>query len=94
MNYLALDLGAESGRAILGKYRSGLLEMCEIYRFPNEPVQYRGELHWDILRLWHEIKKALESPAFPKLESVGVDTWGVDYALVGERGNLIENPYH
>jgi sugar (pentulose or hexulose) kinase len=68
--------------------------MSEICRFPNEPVQYCGELHWDILRLWHEMKKALESPSIPKLESIGIDTWGVDYALLGERGNLIENPYH
>lgn len=94
MNYLAFDLGAESGRAILGQLRSGLLDVSEIYRFPNEPVQYRGELHWDILRLWHEMKKALESPSLPKLDSVGVDTWGVDFALLGERGNLIENPFH
>jgi rhamnulokinase len=54
----------------------------------------RGELHWDILRLWHEMKKALESPSLPKLESMGIDTWGVDFALLGERGNLLENPYH
>lgn len=94
MNYLAFDLGAESGRAILGRFRSGVLDLSEIYRFPNEPVQCKGELHWDVLRLWHEIKKALDSPSLPKLESIGVDTWGVDFALLGERGNLLENPYH
>ena len=94
MNFLAFDLGAESGRAILGRLQSGMLDVSEIYRFPNEPVQYCGELHWDILRLWHEMKKALESPSLPKLESIGIDTWGVDYALLGERGNLLENPYH
>lgn len=94
MNFLAFDLGAESGRAILGRFQSGLLDVSEIYRFPNEPVQYRGELHWDVLRLWHEMKKALESTSLPKLESIGIDTWGVDFALLGERGNLIENPYH
>jgi rhamnulokinase len=94
MNFLAFDLGAESGRAILGRLQSGVLDISEIYRFPNEPVQYCGELHWDILRLWHEMKKALESPSLPRLESIGIDTWGVDYALLGERGNLLENPYH
>jgi rhamnulokinase len=94
VNFLAFDLGAESGRAILGRLQSGVLSVSEIYRFPNEPVQYCGELHWDILRLWHEMKMALESPSLPKLESIGIDTWGVDYALLGERGDLLENPYH
>jgi rhamnulokinase len=94
MNFLAFDLGAESGRAIVGRLHSGTLDIREIYRFPNEPVRYRGELHWDMPRLWHEIKKSFESSALPKIESVGVDAWGVDFALLGERGNLIENPYH
>jgi len=94
VNFLAFDLGAESGRALLGRLQSGALDVSETYRFSNEPVQYRGELHWDILRLWHEMKKALESPSLPKLESMGIDTWGVDFALLGERGNLLENPYH
>jgi rhamnulokinase len=94
MSFLAFDLGAESGRAILGKLRSGILDVCEIYRFPNDPVRYRGELHWDILRLWHEIKRTFESSSLPKLESVGIDTWGVDFALLGEQGKLLENPYH
>jgi rhamnulokinase len=94
MNFLAFDLGAESGRAILGRLQSGILDINEIYRFPNEPVHYMGELHWDALRLWHEIKKTFESSLHVKLESVGIDTWGVDFALLGERGKLIENPYH
>jgi rhamnulokinase len=94
VNFLAFDLGAESGRAILGCLQSGILDVNEIYRFPNEPVLVRGELHWDVLRLWHEIKKAFESPSLPKLESIGIDTWGVDFALLGERGKLLENPYH
>jgi rhamnulokinase len=93
-NYLAFDLGAESGRAILGRFESGVLDVSEIYRFPNEPVQYRDELHWDVLRLWKEINKSLESASLPKIESIGIDTWGVDFALIGERGNLLENPYH
>jgi rhamnulokinase len=94
MNFLVFDLGAESGRAILGRLHSGTLDLREIYRFANEPVRYHGELHWDILRLWHEIKKVFESSSLPKIESVGVDAWGVDFALTGERGKLIENPYH
>jgi rhamnulokinase len=94
VNYLAFDLGAESGRAILGQLQSGVLKISEVYRFPNEPVQYCGELHWDVLRLWHEMKKALHAGSLPKLDSIGVDAWGVDYALLGERGGLLENPYH
>jgi len=94
MNFLAFDLGAESGRAILGRLQSGVLSISEIHRFPNDPVQCGNEMHWDIIRLWHEMKKALDSPSLPRLESIGVDTWGVDFALLGERGGLLENPYH
>jgi rhamnulokinase len=94
VNFLAFDLGAESGRAILGQLNSGTLAVRDVHRFPNDPVRHEGGLHWDILRLFHEMNKALDSPALPKLESVGIDTWGVDYALLGERGTLLENPYH
>jgi rhamnulokinase len=94
VNFLAFDLGAESGRAILGSFQSGILDISEIHRFSNEPVAGNGELHWDALRLLHEIKKTFDSSLRVKIESVGVDTWGVDFALLGERGSLIENPYH
>jgi rhamnulokinase len=93
-HYLAFDVGAESGRAIHGHLHSGILEIDEIYRFPNEPVSVRGSYHWDILRLWSEIQRVLDGPSIPKLDCIGVDTWGVDYALLGEHDNLIENPYH
>jgi rhamnulokinase len=93
-HYLAFDLGAESGRAIQARLRSGILEIKETYRFPNEPVHVRDSLRWDILRLWWEMQRVLDDTSLPKLDSVGVDTWGVDYALLGERGNLVENPYH
>ena len=94
MNFLAFDLGAESGRGILGQLHAGILSIREIYRFPNDPVRCGSQLHWDVLRLWHEMNRALESSSLPELESIGIDTWGVDYALLGERGNLLENPYH
>src|SRR5580704_8793094 len=93
-HYLAFDLGAESGRAIHAQLKSGILEIREAERFANEPVTVRGSLHWDILRLWREIQGALNRLSHVKLDSIGVDTWGVDYALLGERGELIENPYH
>jgi len=92
--YLAFDLGAESGRAIVGRLRHGVLELREVRRFPNEPVRLNGSLQWDVLRLWHEVSEALASVADTPLTSIGVDGWGVDYALLGERGNLLENPYH
>jgi len=92
--YLAFDLGAESGRAILGRLETGTLDIREVRRFPNEPVRQNGSLFWDVLRLWHEIGQSLDGIAGTPLKSVGVDGWGVDYALIGERGNLLENPYH
>lgn len=92
--YLAIDLGAESGRAILGRYENAELSMEEIHRFPNEPVEYGGSLHWDVPRLWFEIQRALDKAKNTKLDGIAVDTWGVDYALLGVNGQLLENPYH
>jgi rhamnulokinase len=94
---LAFDLGAESGRAVLGSLQADNLTIEELRRFPNEPVQYNGELHWDVPRLWLEMQKALALAASTrgiKLSGIGVDTWGVDYALLGENGALLENPFH
>jgi rhamnulokinase len=92
--YLAFDLGAESGRAVLGYLRSGVLRTEEVHRFPNEPVEYGGSLHWDVARLWLEIRKTLSRLKETRLEGIGVDAWGVDCALLGERGELLQNPYH
>src|SRR5262249_6840915 len=91
-SYLAFDLGAESGRAILGQFHNGLLRITELHRFPNEPLRDGDSLRWNIRRLWHEIQHAIALA--PKLDSIGVDTWGVDYALLDERGELLENPHH
>jgi rhamnulokinase len=93
-SFLAFDLGAESGRALLGRLRAGVLDVREVRRFPNEPIRQNGSLYWDILRLWQEVGRGLEDAADVPLASIGVDGWGVDYALIGERGNLLENPYH
>ena len=92
--YLAFDFGAESGRAVLGRLDSGVLTTEEVHRFRNEPVEHGGSLHWDVARLWHELKKGLNSVQAASLASIGVDAWGVDYALLGERGELLQNPYH
>ena len=92
--YLAFDLGAESGRAVIGRLHSGILTINEVHRFPNEPVTYGESLHWDVSRLWFEMRSALSAVEDTPLSGIGVDTWGVDYALLGERGELLQNPYH
>ncbi|MGH9162180.1 MAG: rhamnulokinase [Vicinamibacteraceae bacterium] len=93
-HYLAFDLGAESGRAMLGRLQSGVLDVREIKRFPNEPMQRNGSLRWDIHSLWKAMLRALDGSASTPLASVGLDTWGIDYALVGQDGELLEEPYH
>ena len=93
-DFLAIDLGAESGRAMLGRLQSGILSLDEICRFPNQPIRQGRSLRWDIDRLWSEIRRGLDRASSAPLESVGVDTWGCDYALLDERGHLLENPYH
>ena len=91
---MALDFGAESGRAVLAYLHSGVLTTEEFCRFANEPVEYGGSLHWDVARLWLEVRKALAELDNVELAGIGVDAWGVDYALLGDRGELLQNPYH
>jgi rhamnulokinase len=90
---LAFDLGAESGRAIAGTLRDGRLELAELRRFPNQPIDDAGALRWNIRALWSEMLAAIDA-APRELASIGVDAWGVDYALLDREGELIENPYH
>jgi len=92
--YLAFDFGAESGRAVLARLHSGVLTTEEVHRFPNEPVEYSGSLHWDVARLWLEVRRAFAKLDELELAGIGVDAWGVDYALLGEQGELVQNPYH
>src|SRR5580692_12276638 len=89
--YLAFDFGAESGCAVLARLQSGILTIEEVHRFRNEPVEYSGSLHWDAPRLWFEVRKALTCVEQMELAGIGVDAWGVDYALLGERGELLQN---
>jgi rhamnulokinase len=90
--YLAFDLGAESGRAVIGTLDDARLSIEELHRFPNEPVKAGGALHWDVLRLWHEIQCGLARA--PHVDGIGIDTWGVDFALLDEAGALLQNPVH
>ncbi len=94
-NYLALDLGAESGRGLLGRFDGDRLELEELHRFPNGPVRLLDTLYWDLPRLYDEIKIALrKGAASGELDGVGVDTWGVDFGLIGRGETLLGNPVH
>jgi len=92
--YLAFDFGAESGRAVLARVHSGVIVTEELHLFANEPVEYAGAVHWDAPRLWFEVRSVLSRLEEVELSGIGVDAWGVDYALLGERGELLQNPYH
>ena len=93
-DYIAIDLGASSGRLINGEYDGSRIKLKEIHRFINEPVKLNGVLYWDLFRLFHEIKEGLKKAAAAGIAavSVGVDTWGVDYGLIDGRGNIIGYP--
>ncbi len=96
-NFLAFDLGAESGRAVLGRFDGQKLALAEIHRFPNGPVRINNNLHWNVLGLFSEMKRGLAktiSEAGGELAALGLDTWGVDFALLDRVGNLIGNPHH
>ncbi|MFQ6034961.1 MAG: rhamnulokinase family protein [Sedimentisphaerales bacterium] len=95
--YIAVDLGAESGRVMLGSVCDDRLELEEVHRFSNGPIEENNSLRWDFDRLFAEVKagisKALKQ-AGAKVEGIGVDSWGVDFGLIGADGKLLENPYH
>jgi len=95
--FLAIDLGAESGRAMLGILDQGMLSLEELHRFPNTPVHLPTGLYWDTLRLFQEIRHALAICGRERkivLDGIGIDTWGVDFALLGADGALVDNPRH
>jgi len=94
MYYLAFDLGAESGRAILGRVENGRISWRKLHRFPNRMVALHGHLYWDVLNLFAEIQNALQFAGREKIElaGIGVDTWGVDFGLLDREGALIANP--
>ena len=95
-NFLAIDLGASSGRGIVGGFDGRKLTLRETSRFTNEPVMLGDRLHWDILRLFHEIKKTIRHSVLDgdEVASIGIDTWGVDYGLLNKQGRLMSNPVH
>ena len=95
--YLAVDLGAESGRVMLGTVSAEKLDLQEIFRFPNQPIEEDGRLKWNFGELFSQIKtgiaKAIKQ-SDGEISGIGVDSWGVDFGLLDENDQLIENPYH
>jgi rhamnulokinase len=91
----AIDLGASSGRVIAGRVGAGTLDVLQVHRFPNVPVSVLGRLHWDILRLFGDILDGVRAVADEaELDSIGIDSWGVDYGLIAADGELLGNPVH
>jgi rhamnulokinase len=95
--YVAFDLGAESGRTMLGTLDNGRLRLEEIHRFSNTPVPVLDSLHWNVLHLWREMKQGLSCIASqhgPQLEGIAVDAWAQDFALLDQNGALLGLPHH
>ena len=92
---LAFDFGASSGRAIIGHFDGGKITLEEVHRFSNDPVSVGGTVYWDVLRLFHEIKQGIiKARIAGGFDSIGIDTWGVDFGLIDSEGRLMENPIH
>jgi len=95
--FLAFDFGASSGRAMLATFDGEKITLEEKHRFSNDPVEINGSLHWDVLRLFFEIKQGILKCANSgdrDIDCIGIDTWGVDYGLLDENDKLLGNPYH
>ncbi|MBQ7156437.1 MAG: rhamnulokinase [Bacteroidaceae bacterium] len=95
INFFAVDLGATSGRTILGSIVDGQLKQRELTRFPNNIIQQGGHFFWDIFALYNEIIRGLKVVAEEKIEiaSIGIDTWGVDFVCIGDDGGILRTPY-
>lgn len=94
MNFLAFDLGATSGRAIVGTVEGGRISAEEVYRFPHEMKVEDGKYYWDLAGIFGHIKAALAKVAASgiKISSIGIDTWGVDFGCIGENGEILKAP--
>lgn len=95
--HLAFDLGAESGRAVVGEIKNGRLTLQEIHRFTTQGMHVNGSIRWDIYRLFSEVKEGIRKYVKTygnQLATIGIDTWGVDFGLLDKRGQLISIPYH
>lgn len=96
-NFLAIDLGASSGRVMLGRWDGRRFTLDELHRFANGPVEIAGHLHWDVQRLWREVRAGIARYAAQDatpLAGIGIDTWGVDFGLLDATGRLLHPPFH
>lgn len=95
-NYLACDLGAESGRVMLGSLSDGRLTLEELHRFPNTPIKAQGSLHWDLAALFRELQAGLTKAAQRRLpiDGISTDSWGVDYVLQDSAGQVLPPVFH
>lgn len=92
---LAFDFGASSGRAMIGTFENNQISLQEIHRFSNDPVIVSGTIYWDVLRLYHEIKQGIiKAVSMGGFDAIGIDTWGVDFGIIGKDGTLLANPYN
>ena len=92
---LALDFGASSGRAMLAGFDGSRITLQEVHRFANEPVSKDGRLYWNVPQLMEELEQGLQAGyAIAPYESIAIDTWGVDYGMLGADGTLLELPRH
>ncbi len=97
LKMLAIDLGASSGRGIVGSFDGEKLTLTENHRFPSDPLTVAGTFSWDILRIFYEIKQSISKCALSEdkdIRTIGIDTWGVDYGLLDKNGKLLCNPKH
>lgn len=95
--FLAVDIGASSGRVLAGQFDGEQFKLSEVHRFPNGPVYMQDRMYWDLLALWNSVQDGLRKAADEfgdAIGSVGMDTWGVDYGLLGHGDELIGNPRH
>ena len=91
---LAADFGASGARVMLGEFDGSKITVSQLHRFSNDPVTLNGTFYWDFLRLYMELKNGMRKAAQAGADSIGVDTWGVDFGLVDKNGFLLENPVH
>jgi rhamnulokinase len=94
MNHVAIDLGAESGRIILGALDKSALTLTEVNRFPNTPLRAGGSIHWDIAKIWTGVAQGLQAIEHETIDSISVDSWGVDYILLDAAGQPMEPTFH
>jgi sugar (pentulose or hexulose) kinase len=91
----AVDIGAQSGRVVVGRLDGERLGIEEVHRFPNVPVTAGGRLQWDILQLYEQVLEGMSAASrLGEIDSVGIDTWGVDFGLLDRDGSLLGNPVH